>query len=436
MFHLLDTLPSFPANLTYQSTSPMITGFTPKVYAQQPWLGLHSLDLAHTPPPDSHRKAEDVLKEAILHSTGGNAATAVSTGPSTSTSTAPKQTRQDADELPWEGIPSTSSPTAHSPTKQMCQVSFSMHTHGPVLPLLAGAQCLIMDQDEVPQACQAHQAQVPDLAVAVGPVMGPQHGPKPVDTRDLSTHEQHQMEVSKSSLQMRPVEVRRMSWTLPMRQMSHKGVCPCLTSPLQMMRTLTNARHVNSPAKMILTSAWRDKLIRDGVVGIQEWDKTVHDYADPGKRRPKNPDTIGPPISYMKEPRGVSAPSIHDKSFGVMSFLSHRPIQFVYTYASKTTHHCGPSQQSPGSRKSQHWPYIIVVFQGGPITPLGLLQELHSWHVLACIFQSSCLMKPRTGTSHGYHVAHSVPIPSKMIQHTSTTSSAPITMQTSCVGHV
>ena len=93
MFHLLDTLPSFPANLTYQSTSPMITGFVPEVYAQWPWLGLHSLDLTHTPPPDSRRKAKDVLKEAILHSTGGNVAAAVSTGPSASISTAPKQTR-------------------------------------------------------------------------------------------------------------------------------------------------------------------------------------------------------------------------------------------------------------------------------------------------------------------------------------------------------
>ena len=35
--------------------------------------------------------------------------------------------------------------------------------------------------------------------------------------------------------------------------------------------------------------------------------------------------------------------------------------------------------------KMQHWPYIIVVFQGGPITPLGLLQELHTWNTLAHI---------------------------------------------------
>ena len=35
--------------------------------------------------------------------------------------------------------------------------------------------------------------------------------------------------------------------------------------------------------------------------------------------------------------------------------------------------------------KSRCQPYIIVVFQGGPIRPLGPLQELHSQHALACI---------------------------------------------------
>ena len=35
--------------------------------------------------------------------------------------------------------------------------------------------------------------------------------------------------------------------------------------------------------------------------------------------------------------------------------------------------------------KSRCWLYIIVVFEGGPVTPLGLLQELHSHHVLVCI---------------------------------------------------
>ena len=62
---LLDTLPSFPQNLSYQSQSPIICGFVPEAYAQ-PWLGLHSLNLPHAPSFKSCRKAEDVLKEAII----------------------------------------------------------------------------------------------------------------------------------------------------------------------------------------------------------------------------------------------------------------------------------------------------------------------------------------------------------------------------------
>ena len=69
MFHLLDTLPSFPANLSYQSNSPTICGSAPEAYAQ-PWLGLYSIYLAHFPSFDSHRKATDVLRGAIIQSTG------------------------------------------------------------------------------------------------------------------------------------------------------------------------------------------------------------------------------------------------------------------------------------------------------------------------------------------------------------------------------
>ena len=68
LLHLLDTLPLFPANLSYQSQSPIICSFAPEAYAQ-PWLGLHSLNLPHAPSFDSCRKAEDILKEAIICST-------------------------------------------------------------------------------------------------------------------------------------------------------------------------------------------------------------------------------------------------------------------------------------------------------------------------------------------------------------------------------
>ena len=56
MLCLLDTLPSFPANLSYQSNSPIICGFAPEAYAP-PWLGLHGVNLACLPSFESRRKA-------------------------------------------------------------------------------------------------------------------------------------------------------------------------------------------------------------------------------------------------------------------------------------------------------------------------------------------------------------------------------------------
>ena len=35
--------------------------------------------------------------------------------------------------------------------------------------------------------------------------------------------------------------------------------------------------------------------------------------------------------------------------------------------------------------KDHGWPYIIVIFEGGNVTPLGLLQELHLWFTLSHI---------------------------------------------------
>ena len=50
---LLNMLPTLPANLTFNTAVPLLTGFMPEVYASQPWLALNALDLTHTPPPQS-----------------------------------------------------------------------------------------------------------------------------------------------------------------------------------------------------------------------------------------------------------------------------------------------------------------------------------------------------------------------------------------------
>ena len=176
MLHLLDTLPSFPANLSYQSNSPIICGFVPEAHAQ-PWLGLHSLNLAHTLPLDSRRKAEDVLKEAILCSTGGSTATMVRTGPSISTSTAPKQLGRNAKALPLGGS------SLHFFLCSMLSIQVRRHRQVPFSTLLAVRLLLFWHESSASEhrSRGSHSSSSGfiglgflDQAVAVGPVMGPQ----------------------------------------------------------------------------------------------------------------------------------------------------------------------------------------------------------------------------------------------------------------------
>ena len=135
---------------------------------------------------------------------------------------------------------------------------------------------------------------------------------------------------------------------------------------------------------------WKDKLVHEGVMGIQERDSMVNEYADGGKRRPKNPDTLGPPLSYMKEHRVFRPLPSMMNPLGLCHFYPMDPagVSMIAPLKSLTT-----AEHLKGLlllAKMQHRLYIIIVFQGGPVTPLGLLQELHTWNTLAHIpiFQS------------------------------------------------
>ena len=119
--------------------------------------------------------------------------------------------------------------------------------------------------------------------------------------------------------------------------------------------------------------------------GIEERDKMVNDYTD-GKRKPKNPDTLGPPISYMEE-CGVFQPlSFYDQSSGAMSFLLHVDPNVSHAYRSKATSHCGTCKEAtdPCQYKATAV-YPRGLLKVGLLLPLGLLQELHTRSALVCI---------------------------------------------------
>ena len=104
-----------------------------------------------------------------------------------------------------------------------------------------------------------------------------------------------------------------------------------------------------------------------------------------GRESPKNPDPLGPPVSYMEE-RGVfSASGFYDQSFG----------GYVIFYRANPNMSTPMTPKPPATvehvkkllflASTQRRPYIIMVFQGGTVTPLGLLPELHMRSALVCI---------------------------------------------------
>ena len=139
-----------------------------------------------------------------------------------------------------------------------------------------------------------------------------------------------------------------------------------------------NAKRVNLRAEVTRPyAAWKEKQISDGVKGIEEWDQMVNDYTD-GKRRPKNPDPLGPPpISYMEE-RGVFQPlASTTNTFGLCHFYRADPnVPMPSGPESPATAEHVKRLLLLASTKPRR--YVVMVFRGGTVTPLGLLQELHT----------------------------------------------------------
>ena len=131
-------------------------------------------------------------------------------------------------------------------------------------------------------------------------------------------------------------------------------------------------------------TAWQDKQIHQENEAIAQRDKQVHDYVDTG-RTSKAPDKIGPLFTYMEE-CGVFKPL--DTIVNPLGLC-----RFYWTDLKKSNDIMG--LKSMASARKIHCLLVlakelkqlltIVVFEGGTVTPLGLLQELHSRLALSCI---------------------------------------------------
>ena len=110
----------------------------------------------------------------------------------------------------------------------------------------------------------------------------------------------------------------------------------------------------------------------------------VNDYTD-GKRRPRNPDPLGPPpISYMED-RGVFQPLTSlTNTFGLCHFYRADPNAPMPSgpVSPATAEHVKRLVLLASTKPRQ---YVLMVFRGGTVTALGLLQELHTRSALVQI---------------------------------------------------
>ena len=120
------------------------------------------------------------------------------------------------------------------------------------------------------------------------------------------------------------------------------------------------------------------------MMSFSKWDKMVYDYADVGKTC-KTPDEIGPPLTDMEEHRAFKPLDTMASPLGPCCFYCADPETAKSVPAPKPLATACKIKCLLEKAKGQGWPYILIIFEGGNVTLLGLLQELHLRYILSCI---------------------------------------------------
>ena len=382
LFCLLDTLPSLPPNPSYQSQSPLTCGFSPAAYAQ-PWLGLHNLNLPHTPSFDGGRKARDVLKDAIIRSSQGRPVSKARVIPAASTSTAPVHISKDAETIPSRGLPACSPPAVHSPSKRKCTRSPS-----PQRSQSGTSSSGSSVSGRESRGSHSSSSSLLGSSSGSGSGSGSQSGSPARSEASVGARSVHSAAASVWSIKVLSGDQASegehdVSYSTNEADVS-QGSIPLLDiSASDDDETRKCKAHDYACRSDTAYAAWKEKQTSDGVKGIEERDQMVNDYTG-GKRRPKNPDPLGPPVSYMED-RGVFQPlTSPTNTFGLCRFYRTDPNAPMPSgpVSPATAEHVKRLVLLASMTPQQ---YVLMVFQGGTVTALGLLQELHTWSVLVWI---------------------------------------------------
>ena len=302
MLCLLDTLPLFLANLSYR-IHPSYAVLHLKLMPSPGWGFLawiwHAI-LSFK----NHKKAKDVLKEAIIQSTGGGTVSRASAGPSASTSTEPTQIKKDTNVPPL-----TSSSMVHSPSKHRHTKSLSpQHSQSDSSSNEESAS-----GQESKGSCSSSSSSSGSSSGS-GSGNGSRKGSPARSEASAGMRSAHSQSASIGSIKvLSGEEASRGDDDDDSLYSANKGDVSQGSVSLLDISVSDDEDTCKRKARELAHKSdtdfavWKDKLISDGTMGLLERDNVVNDYADGGKRRPKNPDFFGPPVTYMEE-RGVLKP--------------------------------------------------------------------------------------------------------------------------------
>ena len=137
------------------------------------------------------------------------------------------------------------------------------------------------------------------------------------------------------------------------------------------------AAHDKACQSDVLYATWRDRQIHQGNDDIAQCDQRVCDHADIGKCC-EAPDEIGPPLTYMEERRVFKPAEAINNPMGLCQFYRTSPKKSNVLTGPKSANCAHKIQGMVEIAKRVGWLLTVIVFEGESVTPMCLLQELHS----------------------------------------------------------
>ena len=393
---LVDMLPTIPLHLAFHSSTPGLTRFVPEVYTAWPKSRMDILDFSHAPPLQSNRKVLDVLHEEIVKNVHGATEKDKGVDPTWLMSMANvstigvKAAKVGASDGPTSSPCVSHSPSQCSQTRSQSLWHYSQSSRSSSSSSGSSFRSGSASGSSSSGSLQSGSSAKSHAGSQAGSCTGSCTGSQVPSEGSGSSESEHSCSASPDVVLLQGDDEDTTAGGEDAGHSEDEEALSQGTVSLLDISTSDNEEahkatvHETLRKSNIQYGNWQDEQICQGKEGIAQCDKGVNDYTN-GGRPSKAPYKIGPPFSYMEE-HGVFKPlDTIANPLGLCRFYQTDPQQSNIIMGPKSAAGAHRIKHLLELAKELGWPLMIVVFEGSTITPLGLLQELHSQLTLSHI---------------------------------------------------